>query len=86
VLPQAKIVADRFHTAKLYRAAIDALRKIEMKEIKAILTKEEYAQLKSVLWALRKRHENLELEEQALLDRLFEASPSLRRRITCAKN
>jgi transposase len=31
VLPQAKIVADRFHIAKLYRAAIDALRKIEMK-------------------------------------------------------
>jgi transposase len=51
------------------------LRKIEMKELKAILTKEEYAGLKGVLWALRKRHENLEPEEQALLDRLFEASP-----------
>jgi transposase len=79
VLPQAKIVADRFHIAKLYRAAVDALRKIEMKELKAILTKEEYARLKGVLWALRKRHENLEPEEQALLDRLFEASPSLRK-------
>jgi transposase len=79
VLPQANIVADRFHIAKLYRAAVDALRKIEMKELKAILTKEEYAGLKGVLWALRKRHENLEPEEQALLDRLFEASPSLRK-------
>jgi transposase len=78
-LPQAKIVADRFHIAKLYRAAVDAVPKIEMKELKAILTKEEYARLKGVLWALRKRHENLEPEEQALLDRLFEASPSLRK-------
>jgi transposase len=82
VLPQAKIVADRFHIAKLYRAAVDALRKIEMKELKAILTKEEYARLKGVLWALRKRHENLEPEEQALLDRLLEASPSLRKAYT----
>ena len=79
VLPQAKIVADRFHIAKLYRAAVDAVRKIEMKELKALLTKEEYARLKGVLWALRKRHEHLEPEEQALLDRLFEASPSLRK-------
>jgi transposase len=82
VLPQAKIVADRFHIAKLYRAAVDALRKIEMKELKAILTKEEYARLKGVLWALRKRPENLEPEEQALLDRLLEASPSLRKAYT----
>jgi transposase len=82
VLPQATIVADRFHIAKLYRAAVDALRKIEMKELKAILTKEEYARLKGVLWALRKRHENLEPEEQALLDRLFEASPPLRKAYT----
>lgn len=76
-LPPAKIVADRFHIAKLYRAAVDAWRKIEMKELKAILTKEEYARLKGVLGALQKRHENLEPEEQALLDGLFEASPSL---------
>ena len=53
-----------------------------MKELKAILTKEEYARLKGVLWALRKRHENLEPEEQALLDRLLEASPSLRKAYT----
>src|SRR5213082_455220 len=78
-LPPAKIVADRFHLAKLYRAAVDAWRKIEMKELKAILTKEEYARLKGVLGALQKRHENLEPEEQALLDGLFEASPLLRK-------
>lgn len=34
VLPQAKVVADRFHVAKLYRATVDELRKIELKELK----------------------------------------------------
>ena len=73
VLPQAKIVADRFHIAKLYRAAVDALRKTELKALKGV--KEQYAGLKGVLWALRKRREHLAPEEHALLDRLFEASP-----------
>jgi transposase len=79
VLPQAKIVADRFHVTKLYRAAVDALRKTELKALKGALTKEQYAGLKGVLWALRKRSENLAPEEHALLDRLFEASPLLRK-------
>ena len=79
VLPQAKIVADRFHIAKLYRAAVDELRKIELKALKRVLTKEQYAGLKGVLWALRKRREHLAPEEHALLDRLFEASPLLRK-------
>ena len=82
VLPQAKIVADRFHVAKLYRAAVDALRKTELKALKGVLTKEEYAGLKGVLWALRKRREHLEPEEHVLLDRLFEASPLLRKAYT----
>jgi transposase len=79
VLPQAKIVADRFHIAKLYRAAVDELRKIEMKELKSLLKKEEYAGLKGVLWALRKKSEDLEPEEKETLDLLFECSPLLRK-------
>ena len=78
-LPQAKIVADRFHIAKLYRAAVDEVRKIELKVLKGVLTKEEYGGLKGVLWALRKRREHLTPEGHALLDRLFEASPLLRK-------
>jgi transposase len=54
VLPQAKVVGDRFHVAKLYRDALDDLRKKEMKELKRILDKQEYAGLKGVLSALRK--------------------------------
>src|SRR5918997_798755 len=79
VLPQAKIVADRFHVTKLYRAAVDELRKTELKALKGVLTKEECAGLKGVLWAFRKRREHLAPEEHALLDRLFEASPLLRK-------
>jgi transposase len=41
-----------------------------------------FHRLKGVLWALRKRREHLEPEEQALLDRLFEASPLLRKAYT----
>jgi transposase len=53
-LPHAKAVGDRFHVAKLYRATLDDLRKKEMKELKRILDKQEYAGLKGALWALRK--------------------------------
>lgn len=79
VLPQAKVVADRFHVAKLYRAAVDELRKIELKELKQVLKKEEYSGLKGVLWMLRKNADNLEPEEKEILDLLFDASPLLRK-------
>lgn len=79
VLPQARVVADRFHVAKLYRAALDELRKTEMKELKSILKKEEYKGLKGVLWALRRKQDDLTEEEQYVLELLFECSPALRK-------
>lgn len=79
VLPDAKVVGDRFHVTKLYRAALDDLRKKEMKELKDILDKQEYAGLKGVLWALRKKPENLEPEEQEVLELLFKCSRDLRK-------
>ena len=79
VLPGAKVVADRFHVAKAYRAALDELRKIELRELKAVLKPEEYAGLKGVMWALRRNHEDLTDEELELLELLFECSPELRR-------
>ncbi len=78
VLPDAQLVADRFHVTKLYRAAVDELRKVEMKELKSLLKKEEFAYLKGVLWALRKKSEDLEPAEKETLDLLFECSPELR--------
>jgi len=79
VLPDAKVVADRFHVAKLYRAAVDTLRKSEMKELKRLLKKEEYAGLKGVMWLLRRNSRDLTEEELALLELLFECSPLLRK-------
>jgi transposase len=79
ILPQAKVVGDRFHVAKLYRAALDALRKKEMKGLKRILDKQEYAGLKGALWALRKKPEDMEPEEHDVLELLFKYSYELRR-------
>lgn len=77
-LPDAKVVADRFHVAKLYRAALDELRKVELRDLKSALRKEEYAGLKGVLWALRRKQADLSEEEKSLLELLFECSPVLR--------
>ena len=77
VLPHARLVADRFHVTKLYRAAVDELRKVEMKELKSLLPKEEFAHLKGVLWALRKNGDDLEPEEKETLDLMFECSPEI---------
>lgn len=78
VLPHAKLVADRFHVAKLYRAAVDDLRKQEMKELKKILRKEQYAGLKGVLWKLRRNFADLSEADRQLLELLFECAPALR--------
>jgi len=79
VLPAARIVADRFHVARLYRAALDALRKTEMRELKAVLSGDEYGGLRGVLWALRRNQADLTNAEAELLELLFECSPDLQR-------
>ncbi len=79
VLPQARLVGDRFHVAKLYRSALDDLRKSEMKQLRGVLSKHEFKGLKGVLWALRRKSEDLTAEEQQVLDLLFECSPALRK-------
>jgi transposase len=44
-IPEARIVADRFHVAKHYRQAADQLRKQELLRLKKELSKEEYQKL-----------------------------------------
>jgi transposase len=78
VVPQAHVVADRFHVSKLFRAAADTLRKSEMRQIKDSLQPDVYARFKGVLWAWRRNLDDLSEEELALLERLFECSPRLR--------
>jgi transposase len=77
VLSKARQVIDRFHVARLYREAADALRKTELKRLRATLSKDAYRQLKGSLWAFRKNEDDLEPEERALLARLFTYSPML---------
>src|SRR2546429_4571195 len=72
---RVKIVIDRFHVAKLYRKGLDTLRKHELQRLKQELSAEEYKQLQGVMWALRKREDNLTDEDKDLLARLFVHAP-----------
>lgn len=74
---KVKIVIDRFHVAKHYRACTDSLRKQELKRLKKELTDVEYKKLKGAMWALRKKEENLTTEDTAVLTTLFSHSPDL---------
>lgn len=75
-LPNARIVVDRFHVSKGYRACADRVRKQALKRLKQELPKQEYAALKGVMWAFRKRPQDLEAEEQTRLNRLFGYAPA----------
>lgn len=81
-LPQAVIVVDRFHVARIYRAGADAVRKREFKRLKQTLAKPEYALLKGVMWPFRKRPADLQPAEKIQLNRLFVASPELEQAYT----
>lgn len=78
-LPQAKVVADRFHLSKLLRQAIDPLRKSEMRLIKESLDKDLFRAFKGVLWVWRRNLSDLSEEELSQLQLLFQCSPLLRR-------
>ena len=74
---RVQIVNDRFHVAKQYRSGLETLRKQEMKRLKEVLPEEAYSQFKGVMWAVRKREENLSDHEAEVLVSLFEHSPKL---------
>jgi transposase len=82
VLGHAQVVADRYHVAKLYRECADHLRKHELRRLKQKLPKERYEAIKGALWPFRKNPADLEVDEQALLQRLFAYSPDLHRAYT----
>jgi transposase len=82
VLPDARIVIDRFHVARHYRDAVDALRKQEVRRLKKALPKEAHDDLKRTLWPFRKRAGDLDHREQERLDVLLAHSPALRQAYT----
>jgi transposase len=78
VLPHATIVADRFHVARLYRDCADRLRKETLRSLRATKDKAVLEELKHTLWPFRKGADDLEADEQARLERLFERAPALK--------
>lgn len=76
---KVKVVIDRFHVAKSYRACIDSLRKQELKRLKKELNEVDYAKLKGAMWALRKKEDNLTTQDKNVLGSLFEYSPDLKK-------
>jgi transposase len=75
-LPNARIVADRFHVAKHYRDAADQVRKHELHHLKKALAKEEYEKLNGSYRAFRKNAEDLNQEERKALRRFFKHATS----------
>ena len=78
VLPQARIVADRFHVAKNYRDCADKLRIKAQRELKAGLSKDQYEALKGTMWLFRRDPQELDKEEGEQLALLFECAPDLK--------
>jgi transposase len=76
-LPNADIVADRFHVTRHYNQAADEFRKQERKRLEKELSEEEYQQLKGSMWAFRKRKADQSDEDRQVLQRLFAYSPDL---------
>jgi transposase len=77
-LPQADVVIDRFHVAKHYMDAADALRKKTMKDLKKTLPKADYAALKGVHLVFRRHCADLSAAGRVLLEQLFAYAPRLR--------
>ncbi len=76
------IVVDRFHVAKNYRAGVDQLRKQTCRQLKKILSEEDYEDIKHVMWACRKNHCNLYPQERQKLLHLFELAPGFKQAYT----
>lgn len=74
---QIKVIADRFHVARLYRKSVDTLRITEMKRLKKELPKEEYKELKNTMWILRKKPEKLSDEDKDVMKKIQILSPIL---------
>lgn len=77
-LAQARVVIDRFHVAKAYRACADKLRKTALRELKQVLDQEEYQLLKGTMWPFRRNAAELDPEQRAAVALLLECAPDLR--------
>jgi transposase len=74
-LPQAEIVADRYHVTKNLNEVLDKARRALQKH----LPKDVASRLKGLRWVLLKAHEDLDDSEKEKLQTVYELSPMLRR-------
>jgi transposase len=75
---KARVVIDRFHVAKNYRANFDTLRKSEFRRLRKELPEEMYEQIvHGMYWVLRHNYTNLDEEEKVRLRTLFKYTPKL---------
>jgi transposase len=83
-IPEAQIVADRFHVSRHYRDAADDVRtpalaggarESELQRLKKELSIEDYKKLKGSLWAYRKNVNDLTPEERRVLNLFFRLAP-----------
>jgi len=81
VLPNARVVIDRFHVACHYRDAVDTLRKQELRRLRDTLPKEEQEVLDDTLWLTRKRPAALDAAERERLEAFLAHSPQLKQAI-----
>lgn len=72
------VVTDRYHVAKNYRDCVDTIRKRACRRLKKELPKPEYAEIKGMLWIVRKNHRDLTAEERTRLRILFQHAPRLK--------
>jgi len=81
-IPNARIVADRFHVARHYRDAADDLRKQELHRLKKELSPKAYQTLKGSMHAFRKNARDLNQEERKTLKCFFKHSASAKQAYT----
>lgn len=77
-LPQAPIMIDRFHVAKLYRKALVKVRQAELARLKKRLSPGDYQALKPSIAILKRNAEVVSKEERQELEQLFRLSPRLK--------
>lgn len=76
---KVRIVADRFHVAKLYRDGFEDLRKKEQRRLKKTLSPAAYKELTGAMWALRKKEDDLTEKDRQVIAEIFKHSALLRR-------
>jgi transposase len=78
-VPAARVIVDRFHVARAYGAAADAVRKRERRRLERELSEAQYERIAGAMWPFRKHWDDLDDDEWALLSRIFTESPEMER-------